>query len=118
ANEAKINLLAVAADTIESRGAVSEQTALEMARGARRACRADYGLSVSGIAGPDGGTDDKPVGTVCIGFCGPEQSSAACYGFGFRNRLANKRIFAEAALDMLRRKLTGADELRRKKSGD
>ncbi|MFP4452258.1 MAG: competence/damage-inducible protein A [Desulfobacterales bacterium] len=118
ANEAKINLLAVSADTIESHGAVSEQTALEMARGARRACRADYGLSVSGIAGPDGGTDDKPVGTVCIGFCGPEQSSAACYGFGFRNRLANKRIFAEAALDMLRRKLTGADELRRKKSGD
>ncbi|MCF8110956.1 MAG: competence/damage-inducible protein A [Desulfobacteraceae bacterium] len=114
ANKAKINLLGVSPDTLERYGAVSEQTAREMAEGAARAAGTDYGLAVSGIAGPGGGTDEKPVGTVCIGFCGPGESFARCYSFGFRNRLANKRIFAEAALDMLRRKLSGLGELRRK----
>ncbi|MFW5931168.1 MAG: competence/damage-inducible protein A [Desulfosalsimonas sp.] len=117
ANEAKINLLGVSPDTLEGCGAVSAQTAREMAKGASRAAGSDYGLAVSGIAGPGGGTEEKPVGTVCIGFCGPGESSAMCYSFGFRSRLANKRIFAEAALDMLRRKLSGLGELRRKATG-
>ena len=70
-NDSKQALLGVAADTLETHGAVSEQTALEMARGARRVGGADIGLAVTGIAGPDGGTPEKPVGLVFIACVGP-----------------------------------------------
>lgn len=104
-NEAKMRLLGVPADTLDAFGAVSEQTARQMAEGARRLAGSDYAVSVSGIAGPGGGTPEKPVGTVCIGFCGPEQSFARQYQFPFENRMANKRIFAETALNLLRKTL-------------
>lgn len=104
-NEAKIRMLGVLPHTLETHGAVSKQTALEMARGARRMAGADYALAVSGIAGPGGGTDEKPVGTVCIGFAGPDESFAEQHCFPFDNRLANKKIFAEAALNRLRKTL-------------
>ena len=111
ANQAKIDVLGVRRSTLEVHGAVHEQTALEMAEGARRIAGATYGLSTSGIAGPDGGSDDKPVGTVCIGLAGPERSLARRLFFPFGKRLMNKKIFAKAALDMRRRELFGLGKL-------
>ena len=67
-NQAKQDLLGVKAQTLEDFGAVSEQTVLEMAIGTAAASNADIAISVSGIAGPDGGSPDKPVGTVWFGF--------------------------------------------------
>jgi nicotinamide-nucleotide amidase len=70
-NDAKIEQLGVPVGTIERFGAVSAETALAMARGALSASRAQWALAVTGIAGPSGGTADKPVGTVCFGWAGP-----------------------------------------------
>ena len=67
-NESKHELLAVPVDTLEQFGAVSEETASAMARGAVENSRADYSVAITGIAGPDGGTESKPVGTVCFGW--------------------------------------------------
>ncbi|MGM9665479.1 MAG: CinA family protein [Eubacteriales bacterium] len=66
-NDVKMKLLGVKAETLEKHGAVSGETAKEMALGVRRACMADIGISTTGIAGPTGGTAEKPVGTVYIG---------------------------------------------------
>lgn len=68
ANEAKMHYLGVSKDTLDTFGAVSEETAYEMAKGVAIANHAEVGLSVTGIAGPGGGTKEKPVGTVCFGF--------------------------------------------------
>lgn len=105
ANSAKIDVLGVNAETLEAHGAVSEETAREMAEGARRVAGATYGLATSGIAGPDGGTEEKPVGTVCVGLAGPDGSFARRFNFTFGRRLMNKKIFAMAALDLLRKEL-------------
>ena len=67
-NPAKKSLLGVTAETLANDGAVSEETVIEMAEGALRVSGADLSVAVSGIAGPDGGTDDKPVGTVWFAF--------------------------------------------------
>ena len=67
ANEAKQSLVGVKPATLEAYGAVSEQTAREMAEGGAKAAKADAAIAVTGIAGPDGGTDEKPVGLVYIG---------------------------------------------------
>lgn len=71
-NDAKQQMVGVQASTLVQFGAVSEQTVREMAVGASKAAAAEYAIAVSGIAGPDGGTSDKPVGTVWFGFAGPE----------------------------------------------
>lgn len=68
-NEAKERILGVSHDTLETYGAVSPQTAEEMARGAARIANANVGLSTTGIAGPGGGTKEKPVGLIYIGCC-------------------------------------------------
>ncbi len=70
-NEAKQQMVEVQAATLEQHGAVSEQTVREMAQGAAKAAAADYAIAVSGIAGPDGGTPDKPVGTVWFAIAAP-----------------------------------------------
>ena len=67
-NEAKQQLLGVSAQTLDNFGAVSLETVKEMAQGAAKIAQAQVAISVSGIAGPDGGTKQKPVGTVCFGF--------------------------------------------------
>ena len=105
ANAAKTDVLGVDPRTIDRFGAVSEETAREMAEGARRVAGATYGLATSGIAGPDGGTAEKPVGTVCIGFAGPGAAFGRRFNFSFGRRLMNKKIFAMAALDLLRKEM-------------
>jgi nicotinamide-nucleotide amidase len=105
ANEAKTAVLGVSARTLEAHGAVHEKTAAEMAEGVRRIAGADYGLSTTGIAGPDGGTPDKPVGTVCIGVASAGGTVARRFFFPFPGRLMNKKIFAMTALDRLRREM-------------
>lgn len=69
-NEVKISLLGVKDNTLQQFGAVSEETALEMAEGVRKLTDSDWGISTTGIAGPDGGSSEKPVGTVCFGISG------------------------------------------------
>ncbi len=110
ANDAKIRFLDVNPQTILDHGAVHERTALEMAEGARLRSGADFAISTTGIAGPGGGTADKPVGMVCIGLSGEKRSMARTYRFGFGDREMNRRMFAATALDLLRRHLTGMGE--------
>lgn len=105
ANSAKIKILGVSPDTLNQYGAVSEQTVSEMATGVRSAAGSDYGLATSGIAGPDGGSEDKPVGTVWIGLATSTGVAARRFVFRFKNRDYNKQIFAMTAMDMLRREL-------------
>lgn len=81
ANEAKMKLLGVKAETLASVGAVSEETAVQMAEGVRRLSGADIAVSVTGIAGPTGGTPEKPVGTVYIGCSTAEGTYASHYLF-------------------------------------
>lgn len=107
ANRAKEEIIGVSPSTLATYGAVHEQTAKEMADGVKRISGASYGLSTSGIAGPDGGTDEKPVGTVCIGLASPRESTGQRFTFLNYSRLRNKQIFAMTALDLLRRDLLG-----------
>ena len=106
-NQAKEKVLGVSADTLKKYGAVHEQTAKEMAAGARKLCGATFGLSTSGIAGPDGGTQEKPVGTVCIGLATSQAAEGHRLTFSNVNRQMNKKRFAMAAMDILRRHLIG-----------
>jgi PncC family amidohydrolase len=70
-NDSKLKMLDVEKTSLEKYGAVSDIVAIEMAQGARRAFLADYAVSVTGIAGPTGGSDDKPVGLVYVGVASP-----------------------------------------------
>lgn len=99
-NEAKANLLDVSWDTLNSKGAVSKETVIEMAIGARKKLKADIAVSVSGIAGPSGGTPDKPVGTTWVGLATPSQVTAR-YFLWQGNREQNKTYSAEAALQFI-----------------
>ncbi|MFP4258062.1 MAG: competence/damage-inducible protein A [Desulfovermiculus sp.] len=105
ANTAKERILAVKPQTLAEHGAVSEEVAREMAQGVRLAGGADLGLATTGIAGPSGGSEAKPVGTICIGLAGPEKTTSRRLHFQFPSRTANKKIFAMSALDLLRRHL-------------
>lgn len=80
ANEAKVRYAHVKEETLRAYGAVSEQTALEMAKGVAQETNAEVGIGISGIAGPDGGTAEKPVGTVCFGFyINGEANACTCH---------------------------------------
>jgi len=100
-NQSKIRMLGVKETTLDEYGAVSAQTALEMAIGIRNLARSDIGLSTTGIAGPSGGTSQKPVGTVYIGLSINKVDNTFHYRYN-RDRLSNKRYFAQMALNQLR----------------
>lgn len=100
AYEAKVRLLGVLWETLEKHGAVSAETVIEMARGVRIALAADIGLGVSGIAGPTGGTPEKPVGLVWIGLSSPQAEFARRFIWN-GDRIQNKEHSAEAALQLL-----------------
>ncbi|NIM99985.1 MAG: competence/damage-inducible protein A [candidate division Zixibacteria bacterium] len=104
-NEAKTELLNVPKDIIDKHGAVSEEVARLMAEGVRSLAKTDYGLSVTGIAGPTGGTAQKPVGLVFIGFAHENGSFAQKFLFG-ENRKSNRERAAQAALNIVRLFLT------------
>jgi PncC family amidohydrolase len=93
-------LLDVSWDTLNSNGAVSKETVVEMAIGARKKLKADIAVSVSGIAGPSGGTPDKPVGTTWVGLATPSQVEARHFIWN-GNREQNKTSSAEAALQFI-----------------
>ncbi|HLO31296.1 MAG TPA: CinA family protein [Anaerolineales bacterium] len=106
AYETKADLLHVSWDTLNTKGAVSRETVLEMAKGARNAMKADVAVSVSGIAGPGGGTPEKPVGTTWIGLVAKDGEWAQIFQFS-GNREENKVFAVEAALTLLRDYLKG-----------
>jgi nicotinamide-nucleotide amidase len=103
-NEAKQKFLGVRVETLAEHGAVSKAVAREMAEGARRQTGADYALSVTGIAGPTGGTPTKPVGTVFIGLATP-RATIVQGNFNPYDRETFKQATANQALEMLRRKI-------------
>jgi len=104
-DELKMKLLGVPKEILEKEGAVSEKCALSMAEGVRKLTGADYGISITGIAGPTGGTVDKPVGLVYIGIAGDKGSSARKYVFT-KERELNRELSAQTALNLLRLELT------------
>lgn len=106
ANEAKRDLLGVAQEVLDSFGAVSEPVARAMAEGALRVSGADFAVAVTGIAGPDGGTPEKPVGTVWIGWAGNGIETKTVMQLHPRSRKDFKLAVSQAALDGLRRLLT------------
>jgi len=99
-NEAKQRFLDVRAETLAANGAVSEPVAREMAEGARRAAQTDYAISVTGIAGPGGGTPEKPVGTVFIGLASAKETRV-WRRFNPGERLAFKQATSDQALGEL-----------------
>lgn len=103
-NEVKIKILGVKRETLEEHKSVSYETAEEMAQGVRKALGTDIGLSDTGIAGPTGGTPEKPVGLFYIGISSHLGTRAVEHVFQ-GDRLENKRSAAEAALGMLKEHL-------------
>jgi PncC family amidohydrolase len=103
-NEVKIALVGVKRKTIENYGAVSEQTALEMARGGRKLLNVDICVSDTGIAGPTGATPEKPVGLFYLGLAARDASLSQKHVFP-GNREENKRDAAESALNTLKQYL-------------
>jgi nicotinamide-nucleotide amidase len=106
ANELKHDLLGVSEETLKQYGAVSEQCVLEMAAGARAKAGADVAVATSGVAGPDGGTPERPVGTVCVALVGEGVSASRQYKlWGARDWI--KLLTSQVALDWLRRYALG-----------
>ncbi len=100
ANCIKEKLLGVDADSLKSLGAVSPQVAAQMAQGVRALANADLGLSTTGIAGPSGGSPEKPVGTVFIGICTKDKTEVikADFSANFNNRDKNRQLAAHLAI--------------------
>lgn len=105
-NEAKGRFLGVSAETLALHGAVSEPVARQMAEGARRVSGADFAIAVTGIAGPGGGSEAKPVGTVFMAVSGAEGTRVEHLVYAY-DRIAFKQATGSRALDLLRRVLLG-----------
>lgn len=110
ANQAKIDFLGVNADTIATHGVVSEPVVLEMALGALQRIGGTHAIAVSGIAGPSGGSKDKPVGTVCMAWGSRESMRALQFHFPFGRAMFQQYVSA-MALDLIRRVLKGNHDL-------
>lgn len=108
ANTAKESLLGVREETLEAHGAVSAEAALEMARGARERFDADLAVAITGIAGPGGGSAEKPVGTVFFGLTSRDGSAISKKRLFGGDREVIRRAAAAQALELVRRYLTGA----------
>ncbi|WP_321996351.1 competence/damage-inducible protein A [Draconibacterium orientale] len=106
-NEIKEKLLGVSRENLEKYGAVSEQVAREMVEGVKRVMKADYAVATTGIAGPTGGTEEKPVGTVWIAVSGPEKTLVKKYIFIGDQRDRNIVRSGQTALQLLRRMVLG-----------
>jgi nicotinamide-nucleotide amidase len=107
-NEAKRDFLGVSADALAEHGAVSETVARQMAEGARNRCHTDYAIAVTGIAGPGGGTEEKPVGTVFIALV-DAQGTVAKRKLNPFDRETFKFVTSQQALDLLRRRMLPED---------
>jgi nicotinamide-nucleotide amidase len=105
-NASKIEILKVSEDTIAQYGAVSVETARQMAEGIRSISATDLGLAITGIMGPTGGSSEKPIGLAYIGICDEKVCTAKKFQFG-DDRILNKQRAAQSALDMIRRYLLG-----------
>ena len=104
ADEIKKNVLKVDENTLETKGAVSREVAQQMSEGVRKRLKADFSLATTGIAGPTGGSDEKPVGTVWISVSSEEKTISEHFLFG-NNRERNIRRAALSSLNMLRNML-------------
>ncbi len=102
-NQSKVDLLGVKKSTIDKFGAVSEQTVLEMASGALNNSKADIGIAISGIAGPEGGTPEKPVGTVYIGWASSDFHDSDRKNFKGGRHLVRERSVEAALLGLYAR---------------
>lgn len=101
-NALKENLVGVSSETLKKHGAVSEQTVIEMAEGGRKHLNTDFCISISGVAGPDGGTEEKPVGTVWVAVASEEKTITKLFKLG-KNRERNMEIAALSAANLLRK---------------
>ena len=109
ANEAKTELLGIPADLIREQGAVSEPVARLMAEGALQRAGVDHALAVTGIAGPTGGTPEKPVGTVFIALAARHQTTFVRRSTFALDRLSFKERTARMALELVRRRILALD---------
>lgn len=110
-NAAKERLLQVPHETLQQHGAVSAETALAMARGARAVLDSDHALAITGVAGPDGGSEEKPVGTVAIALCDRDRCWVQVLRLSQRSRGVIRAMSCAVALDMLRRHLLGQEPI-------
>jgi len=108
-NRAKQELLGVSSETLEKHGAVSSETALEMASGALERSGADIAVAITGIAGPTGGTEEKPVGTVHIALADEDGTWENRFNFSRGDRTQVRELTAQAALEIVRRRLIKKD---------
>jgi|TARA_B110000091_G_C13817576_1_gene478723 nicotinamide-nucleotide amidase len=111
-NKIKTKLLSVSSQTLANNGAVSEQTVLAMAQGALDITDADFAIAVSGIAGPDGGSEEKPVGTVCLSWGKPTSLKSVCLLIP-APRIYFQTYVAAIGLDLIRRLLINSAEIPR-----
>ncbi len=107
-NQVKETWLDVRSDTLQKHGAVSAECAIEMADGCKRRFNTTYSLSITGVAGPDGGTLEKPVGLVYIAVASPQKTAATKFNFGTSERSVIRTRAVYTALDLLRRELLKA----------
>jgi nicotinamide-nucleotide amidase len=107
-NASKVRELGVPAELIEAHGAVSEPVARAMAEGVRRTCGADLAIATTGVAGPDGGSDEKPVGTLYLALA--DARGTVCHRYQLMTeRWRNKQMTSELALDWVRRRILGLE---------
>ncbi|MCL1822488.1 MAG: CinA family protein, partial [Prolixibacteraceae bacterium] len=107
-NEIKMSVLGVSEETLRKHGAVSEETAKEMVAGIKKIFGVDYAVATTGVAGPDGGTVEKPAGTVWVGIATPTEIFAQKFNFD-NDREQNIMCASQTALQLLRESILAED---------